>query len=75
MEKTFDVWVKKIVDGEFMICSKKIKHEITEELVNVAQDEVDTGSIVCGCNVSQWLETLDMEEDEVKSFKLTLKEN
>lgn len=72
MQKTFNVWVKKC-GNEFLACSKKV--ERGAELVNAAQDEVNGGTLVYGCDVSRWLNSLALVDNQVKSFKLTLKEN
>ena len=77
--RTFNVWVKDDGDGDFLVCSKKIIYNQSrnrQKLIPVAQDDdmVNSGATICGCDVALWLETLDMEEDEVKSFKLTFTE-
>ncbi len=58
-----------------VVCSKIIDHafELTE--ISADDDIIDDAAEIRGCDVSKWLETLNMEEGEVKSFKLTFKEN
>jgi len=68
MQKTFNVWVKRGGIG-FKVCSKSITDDIHSEAT-------DYGSFVGACDVSDWfLETLRLKEGEVKSFKLTFKED
>jgi len=78
MKKTFNVWVKKLDKEEngFKICSKKtVSLNGKETKVDKDSYDIDFSAHVSSCDVSQWLETFDMKNGEVKSFKLTLKEN
>lgn len=75
MQKTFDVWVKNL-DGVSIVCSKKVGHDVDELMeIDASSSIIDYGAEIRECDVSQWLESLDMKVDEVKSFNLTLKEN
>jgi len=75
MQKTFNVWVKKFAKADFNICSQMV--EIYNKMEHIDKDNaaIDDAAGIYGCDVSQWLESLAMKEGEVKSFKLTLKEN
>ena len=78
MQKTFDVWVKRdhYDKTDFRICSKRVESGKNKlHKIDKNDDTVDVSANVYGCDVSHWLETLGIEEDEVKSFKLTFKEN
>jgi len=73
MQKTFNVWVKKR-NTEFVVCSKKVTAAVmTMESVDVARNDVYGGSIVQSCDVSQWLETLGLDENEVIEGQITFK--
>ena len=77
MQKTFNVWVKNDV-AEFRVCSKKVNvNSVDTELRKVCANDsiVACGTEIRGCDVSQWLETFYMKGGEVRSFKITFKEN
>jgi len=73
-QKTFDVWVKNDWGGDFRICSKR-SYINGDKLIDKDSAVVVHGSIVGGCDVSEWIGALDIKEGEVRSFKLTFKEN
>lgn len=73
MQKTFDVWVKAKPYDAFIICSKVINTLDGLEEIDIDANEVEDGSDVSGCDVSQWLETLGLEHGEVIEAKVTFK--
>jgi len=76
MQKTFNVWVKNYKATYFSVCSKRIECEDSKNLRNVQSSQTDTidcGSQIVACDVSQWLETLNMEEGEVREAQVTFK--
>ena len=74
MQKTFNVWVRRDFGLSFTVCSKRVEKHGSKELIDSGADFINSPEIR-GCDVSQWLETLEMELGKVKSFKLTFKEN
>ncbi len=79
MEKTFDVWVKNWGDAGFRICSKIIEETDSNKLRTVKLEKgdlaVDGAACVRWCDVSHWLETVGLKDNEVKEAKITLKIN
>ncbi len=73
MQKTFDVWVKKKLLG-FNVCSKKVM-DGEGGFVKVRSNHmlIDDGTQIRACDVSQWLEELGLNEDEVIEGQITFK--
>jgi len=74
MQKTFNVWVKNgDWEHEFQVCSKKIERKL--RLIEIGPDDeiIDFGAEIRGCDVSQWLETLNLKQGEVIEAQVTFK--
>lgn len=75
MQKTFNVWVRKNGFRRwFTICSKKVTYGDNEKLRSIKSNSetINGGAEILACDVSQWLDKLNLKEDEVRSFKLIL---
>lgn len=73
MQKTFNVFVKRISDDEFKVCSKRILAHDRLSTIDKNSETIDIAATVAGCDVSQWLETLGLKEDEVIEGQITFK--
>jgi len=74
MQKTFNVWVKRNRGG-FNVCSKKVGHDVDElmEINSTHTGIIDDGAEIKECDVSQWLETLELGMEEVIEGQITFK--
>jgi len=74
MQKTFNVFVKKNIKC-FNVCSKKVGY-YSDELMEINSRHtgvIDDSAEIKDCDVSQWLEKLDLKEGEVIEGQITFK--
>lgn len=75
MQKTFNVFIKNKSDS-FRICSKKVQDVANKYIFRIVQidDEIiNSGTPVHGCDVSEFLKTLGLKDEEVIEAKVTFK--
>ena len=74
MQKTFDVWIKKDISG-FVVCSKKVMDGGGGfmEIASLHDGIIGDGAEINYCDVSQWLEKLNLGEGEVIEGQITFK--
>ena len=75
MQKTFNVFVKKTPYSGFFVCSKKVGGGRGLDFIEIDSTDgvIDDGAVIGACDVSRWLEWLDLDEDEVIEGQITFK--
>jgi len=75
MQKTFDVFIKKTEYGgdEFRVCSKRVSKNGTFVNINKNDNSINHSANIVGCDVSEFLETLGLKDEEVIEAKVTFK--
>ena len=69
------MFVKKTSYSGFFVCSKKVRVGFGLDFVEIdsTDEAIDSGAVIGACDVSQWLEKLDLCEDEVIEGQITFK--